>query len=187
MLCWSVAAWCFAPSRLPTPHPQVIVCESAPLFLGHATAAALSDSGIMVTVISDAAVFAMMARVDKVLIGCHAVVANGGLITQSGAHAVAIAAKHHKVPVVCVTGMYKLCPLYPHDQDSINELLSPTMVLKFEEADTVGSVSAVNPQFDYVPPKLVDLLVTNLYGLQPSYVYRLLAEYYDSEDYDLDD
>lgn len=165
----------------------MIVCESAPLFLGHATAAALSDSGIMVTVISDAAVFAMMARVDKVLIGCHAVVANGGLITQSGAHAVAIAAKHHKVPVVCVTGMYKLCPLYPHDQDSINELLSPTMVLKFEEADTVGSVSVVNPQFDYVPPKLVDLLVTNLYGLQPSYVYRLLAEYYDSEDYDLDD
>jgi len=64
-----------------------------------------------VTVISDAAAFAMMARVDKVIIGCHAVVANGGLITESGVHGIAIAAKHHKVPVVCVTGMYKVCML----------------------------------------------------------------------------
>ena len=59
------------------------------------------------------------------------------------------------------------------------------MVLKFEDADTVDSVTVVNPQFDYVPPKLVDLLVTNQHGLQPSYVYRLLAEFYDAEDYDL--
>ena len=79
----------------------------------------------------------------------------------------------------------QLCPLFPHDQDTVNELLSPTMVLKFEDADTVNTVAVVNPQFDYVPPKLVDLLVTNLYGLQPSYVYRLLVEYYDTEDYEL--
>jgi len=79
----------------------------------------------------------------------------------------------------------QLCPVYPHNQDSINELLSPSMVLKFKDAETVESVEVVNPQFDYVPPKLVDLLVTNLYGLQPSYVYRLLVEYYDPKDYDL--
>ena len=77
----------------------------------------------------------------------------------------------------------QLCPLYPHDQDTFNELLSPSAVLSFEEADTMGTVHVTNPQFDYVPPKFVDLFVTNLYGLQPSYVYRLLAEYYDPEDY----
>lgn len=162
---------------------EVIVAETAPMFVGHDTAAALSGTGIIVTVINDAAVFGMMARVDKVILGCHAVMANGGIVTESGGHGVALAAKHHKVPVVCVTGMYKLCPLYPHDQDTFNELLSPTAVLSFEEADTMEKVAVVNPQFDYIPPKLVDLFVTNLYGLQPSYVYRLLAEYYTPEDY----
>lgn len=40
--------------------------------------------------------------------------------------------------------------------------------------------------FDYVPPELVSLLVTDIGGHIPSYVYRLLAEYYSREDYTLD-
>ena len=40
--------------------------------------------------------------------------------------------------------------------------------------------------FDYVPPELVSLLVTDIGGHIPSYVYRLLAEYYSREDYTLE-
>ena len=51
----------------------------------------------------------------------------------------------------------------------------------------------MNPQFEYIPPDLVDLFITNVSvvpqlqsgGHQPSYVYRLLSEYYSPEDYDL--
>lgn len=59
--------------------------------------------------------------------------ANGGLIAQNGMHMLALAAKHHSVPFVVCTGLYKLCPLYPYDQDTFNELRSPSEVLKFEE------------------------------------------------------
>jgi translation initiation factor eIF-2B subunit beta len=45
-----------------------------------------------------------------------AVMANGGLLAESGAHNIAMAAKHHSVPVVVVAGLYKLSPLYAFDQ-----------------------------------------------------------------------
>ena len=121
----------------PTPNssffrsPKVIVAETAPSFTGQEMAVRLSDSNVTTTLITDAAVFAMMARVNKVVIPTHAVMANGGLLVQAGGHAVALAAKHHAVPVVCVTGLYKLCPLYPHDQDTFNDLQSPSPILRY--------------------------------------------------------
>lgn len=46
-------------------------------------------------------------------------------------------------------------------------------------------VHVANPMFDYVPPELISLFVTDTGGYTPSYIYRLLAEYYTREDYDL--
>lgn len=59
----------------------------------------LSKSNIQTIFIPDSAVFAMMSRVNKVIIGTHTVLANGGLRASSGIHAVALAAKHYSVPV----------------------------------------------------------------------------------------
>lgn len=91
------------------------------------------------------------------------VVANGGLISLSGTHMLAQAAKKHSVPLVVCTGLYKLCPLYPHDQDTFNELMSPHEILKFEDVDTVEYVNVKNPAWDYIPPELIGLYVTNTY------------------------
>jgi translation initiation factor eIF-2B subunit beta len=160
---------------------KVIVAESAPLFEGQEMARLLSLAGIDTTVINDSAIFAMMARVNKVVMPTRAVMANGGLMTRAGGHMVALAAKHHSVPLVCVTGLFKLCPLYPHDQNSFNDLKSPNPVLHFEEK-AMDQVDVINPAYDYVPPELVDLFITNNGGHQPSYIYRLLQEYYSPED-----
>jgi len=40
-----------------------------------------------------------MSRVDKVIIGTHTVLANGGLKCIAGAYPVALAAKYYNVPV----------------------------------------------------------------------------------------
>ncbi len=93
------------------------------------------------------------------------VVANGGLISLTGTHMLAQAAKKHSVPLVVCTGLYKLCPLYPHDQDTFNELMSPNEILKFEDVDTVEYVNVKNPAWDYIPPELIGLYVTNTYVL----------------------
>ena len=42
-------------------------------------------------------------------------------------------------------------------------------------------VHVPNPAYDYIPPELVSLLVTDTGGYTPSYVYRLLTEYYSRE------
>lgn len=39
-----------------------------------------------------------------------------------------------------------------------------------------------NPAYDYVPPHLISLFITDSGGHAPSYVYRLLAEYYNADD-----
>lgn len=166
---------------------QVIVCESAPYFGGQDMAKCLVKAGINTTIIRDSSVFAVMPLVDKVLLCTHAVMANGGLIAPSGSQMVALAAREHSVPVVCITSLLKLCPLYPHDLFSFNELSSPAAVLDYEGSlPLLDKAQVLNPEYDYVAPELLDLYVTNTGGHEPSYVYRLLAESYHPEDRSLD-
>ena len=46
-------------------------------------------------------------------------------------------------------------------------------------------VHVCNPVYDYIAPELISLFVTDTGGYTPSYVYRLLAEYYSAADYGL--
>jgi translation initiation factor eIF-2B subunit beta len=117
---------------------EVVVSEMAPSLEGHAMAQALAKAGIATTVVTDAAIFAVMARVNKVIVGCQAVLANGGITSLTGVHAVAVAAKHYNVPLVVCTGMYKLAPVFPHDQYSFNELRSPADVSKLDPAGGIA-------------------------------------------------
>lgn len=160
---------------------EVIVCESAPIFDGHRQAVSLSSAPkpIETTLISDAAMFAMMPSVNKVIIGCHAVMANGGLIVRSGGLAIALAARHHAVPFVVLTGLHKLTPLYPFDQATFNEYHNPAELATF---GLNNQIKVENPAYDYIAPDLVTLLLTNGGGHNPSYVYRLLADHYHPMD-----
>ncbi|XP_061999250.1 uncharacterized protein LOC133716572 [Rosa rugosa] len=102
-------------------------------------------------------------------------------------------AQRHAVPFVVLAGSHKLCPLYPHNPEVLlNELRSPSELLDFGEFSDAcmdfrsgtGSplLHVVNPTFDFVPPKLVSLFITDTGGHNPSYMYRLLADYYSADD-----
>lgn len=137
---------------------KVIAVESAPTLNGQQMAHSLSENGIDVTVIPDSAVFAMMARVNKVVIPAAAVVANGGLIAQSGLQNIALAAKKYSVPVVCVAGLIKLCPLYAHDLDVLNELIAPSNIYNYE--DTVENVRSLHiPSCTWISTSRLSLLI----------------------------
>lgn len=161
---------------------EVVVAESAPSLAGQEMAKSLAAAGIETTVISDSAVYAIMARVNQVLLPCRAMIANGGLIAPCGGHMAALAAKELSVPVVCVTGLFKLSPVYRHDQDAFNDLKSPSALIPYAEAAALEQVDILNPAYDYIPPELVDLYITNTGGYQTSYVYRLMGELYDARD-----
>ena len=162
---------------------DVIVAETAPGGEGQQTAVALAEAGISTTLIADAAVFAMMARVNKVIVGAHGVMANGGLVATAGCHLLALAAQHASVPLVACAGLYKLTPLFPSGPESFNMLLSPQPMVQYDEG--LQGVHVPNPAYDYVPPELVALLITNSGPSHASYIYRLLAEYYNQDDHDL--
>jgi len=161
-----------------TTNFEVIVCETAPKFTGHETARDLAKAGIKTSLVPDAAVFALMSRVDKVIITAHGIMATGGIIAQAGALMIAHAAKAHQVPVLVLSGSYKLTPLHPIDSLTYNELLSPNMVYRTEEDDLPTNVTAIVPAFDYVPPKLVDLILCNQEGYTSENIYRAFNTLY---------
>jgi translation initiation factor eIF-2B subunit beta len=122
----------------------------------------LTEAGIKVIMIPDSAVFAIMSRVNKVILATHSVLANGGLVAAAGAKMIAQAAQAHQTPVVVLTGIYKLSPIYPFDVDELIEWGDAGAVARYEDAEFVEKVDVVNPVFDYVPPELVDLYISNL-------------------------
>ncbi|XP_065206969.1 translation initiation factor eIF2B subunit beta [Planococcus citri] len=167
---------------------EVIVCECASHNYGRDMALNLTKNKIQTTLIADSSIFGIMSRVNKVIIGTQAVMANGGLRAICGTHAVALAAKYYSVPVIVLAGLYKLSSQYlcTHE-DKFNQFLSPEPVLKYSEGVLTTLVHVYNPLFDYVPPELVTLFISNAGGNAPSYVYRLLSELYHADDSDLYD
>ncbi|XP_060536079.1 translation initiation factor eIF-2B subunit beta [Cylas formicarius] len=166
---------------------NVVVVEGAPLYNGHSMAENLVKNGISTILIPDSAVFAMMSRVNKVIIGTHAILANGGLRAINGTHTLALAAKRYSVPVMVLAHMFKFTPTYigSHDHKSFNICASPANVIPQALGPVLNKVSVENPIYDYVPPELVTLFITHQGGNSPSYVYRILSELYHPDDYDI--
>lgn len=165
---------------------QVIVSEGAPFCHGHDMAVLLARSNIRTTVIPDSAIFSVLSRVTKVIIGTHSVTANGGLKGVSGAYGLALAAKHHSVPLIVLAAMFKYTPEYlvSHDQSAFNKIACPAKVLPLHRRDLVNRVDVMNPVFDYVPPELITVLIAGeKEGHAPSYVYHKLSTLYHRKDY----
>ncbi|PVU98020.1 hypothetical protein BB561_000154 [Smittium simulii] len=159
----------------------VIIAETAPWYSGHKLAASLASLNIETIIISDSAVFAMMSRVNKVIIGTKIVMANGGLIACAGSQMIAAAAKYHSIPVVVCASLYKLSPVFPFGQDNLNELEAPDGIFPYKD-EIVDQIDVLNPSTDYVAPELIDILVDHLGSHLPSYLYRLLQENYHPDD-----
>eukprot|EP01061_Rhynchopus_euleeides_P040775 TRINITY_DN7028_c0_g1_i1.p1 TRINITY_DN7028_c0_g1~~TRINITY_DN7028_c0_g1_i1.p1 ORF type:complete len:421 (+),score=123.92 TRINITY_DN7028_c0_g1_i1:149-1264(+) len=175
---------------------QVIICEAAPECNGHELAVKLQGHDIDTTLIPDTLAHAYMARVSKVLLGTFLVVANGGLVAPAGTHGVAVAAQVHRVPVIVLTAMIKLTPVYPSttDMGEFGRLRNPAEVMPLSsvlsavcDPDAAPSnwVQVLSSSVDYVPPEQIALFVTNDdagRAYAPYYVYRLLHQLYNPED-----
>jgi translation initiation factor eIF-2B subunit beta len=122
----------------------------------------LQSAGITVILMTDASIFAIMSRVNKVILATHAVIANGGLVAAAGARMIAKAAKVHRTPVIVVSGVYKFSPEYPFEFASLIEYGDPGSIVGYDDGTLVERLQVDNPLYDYVPPELVDLYITNL-------------------------
>lgn len=166
---------------------QVIVAAEGQSMTGHRMAHALSlHPNISVTLVPDSAVYALMSRVHKVLFSPQAVMADGGAICCAGHLMTILAAKEYSVPVVGVTGIYKLSPLFSHNQShALTIMNSPSEVLPYDSPIDLSGVEVLIPAYDFIPPEFIQLYITNNGSHQPSYIYRLLSEFFHPQDYAL--
>uniref|UniRef100_A0A5F8ATZ7 Translation initiation factor eIF2B subunit beta n=1 Tax=Macaca mulatta TaxID=9544 RepID=A0A5F8ATZ7_MACMU len=119
----------------------------------------------------------------QVIIGTKTILANGALRAVTGTHTLALAAKHHSTPLIVCAPMFKLSPQFPNEEDSFHKFVAPEEVLPFTEGDILEKVSVHCPVFDYVPPELITLFISNIGGNAPSYIYRLMSELYHPDDH----
>ena len=146
----------------------------------------LTSAGVTVILVPDSAIFALMSRANKVVLGANAILANGSVLAAAGTNMVAKAARHHRVPVVVLCGTFKLSPVYPHDPESFIEFGSVEKVVGSGDGEMREAVSGVvNPLTDFVDVADVDLFVTNLGGCSTGYVYRVIRDQYREEDLEL--
>lgn len=142
-----------------TGHSKIVPEEETNFELLHKPLAA---AGITVILIPDSAVFAVMSRVNKVILDTNVVLANGALIASAGSKTIAKAANFHRTPVVVLSGVYQLSPENPSDANSLIEYGDASKVFAYEDGNLVNHLDVENPLHDYVPAELIDLFITNL-------------------------
>ena len=112
----------------------VIIAENAPSLDGHILASNLQKNcpNITVTLIPDACIYAIMCRVNKVILSSIAVLADGGSICPCGYTMIANSAKDFSVPVICLATTSMLTPLFAHTQEMLlSQLNSPADILPY--------------------------------------------------------
>jgi methylthioribose-1-phosphate isomerase len=149
---------------------EVFACETRPLLQGaRLTAWELQHAGIPVTVLTEGAAAALLARgaIDAVIVGADRVAANGDAANKIGTYALAVAARHHAVP------FYVAAPRSTLDLATAD---GAAIAIEQRDGDEVRAAAGLppdvavwNPAFDVTPASLITALVTDAGVLRPPY------------------
>lgn len=105
-----------------------------------------------------------MPRITKLVIGCHSVLANGGLFALSGTLSAVLAARSHAKPIVVASGQYKFAPVWNlyHDHGAF-DFQGPSGLVGPEGEGVLlaEGVESEAAYWEYIRPELIDLFVTN--------------------------
>lgn len=126
----------------------------------------LIAAGITVINILNSGLTAYMSRVDKVILGAKAIVANGSVMATAGSAAIARAAKEHGTAVIVLSGVYKLSPANPFAEDSLIEWGDSSSFVNFSNGTMVNNVEIRSALTEMVPSAFIDTYITNLYVLR---------------------
>ena len=156
----------------------VVVPEGAPSYNGSKFARKLSrEKSIRAIVIPDSAIFALLPRVNKVIVPARAVLCNGGIVSFSLTHSIALAAKHYAKPFIALYWVMKLAEKVARPGATFTTLLEPEKI--FEKENHLSSnVIALNAESDYVPPELITLMINEDGAHCPADVFSLVQENY---------
>lgn len=152
---------------------RVVVVDSRPRLEGKHTLRSLVRVGVPVSYLLIPAASYVLPEVSKVLLGAHALLANGSVMSRVGTAQLALVARANNVPVLVCCETYKFCERVQTDAFVSNELDDPDDLL-CERGEHVAlanwqnhaSLRLLNLVYDVTPPELVDLVITEL-GMIP--------------------
>jgi len=154
----------------------VYACETRPRLQGaRLTAWELLQNGIPFKLLADGAAAYLMSRgeIDAVLAGADRIAANGDSANKIGTYGLAVAARHHGIPMFIVAPTSTIDPTtasgasIPIEERAEDEVLAPRG-MRFAPA----GASAWNPAFDVTPAELITVIVTETAVHRPPVVFR---------------
>jgi translation initiation factor eIF-2B subunit delta len=151
---------------------RVIVVDSRPDNEGMEMLDSLVSQGIDCTYVLINAISFIMPEVTKVLLGAHALMANGYVMSRVGTAQIALVAKAFNVPVLVCCETHKFSERVQTDAFVHNEMGDPDMLV-YNKNTNVSSVylkdwksnnnlTPLNLRYDITPPELVTLVVTEI-------------------------
>ncbi|KAK8863810.1 Translation initiation factor eIF-2B subunit beta [Tritrichomonas musculus] len=159
----------------------IFVTERAPEYDGLKMAEELKQTKNNVIVIPDSAVFAVLPKVSKIIIPVFSVLANGGVVSYSLSHSVALAAKHYSTPFIALYWSLKLTDRMPLPGKFFTTLHQPSQI--FRKTDpTVSNVVAMNIEYDYIPPELITLFINEEGAHSTADVFNLVLQMYGEDE-----
>uniref|UniRef100_A0A182WKR4 Translation initiation factor eIF2B subunit delta n=1 Tax=Anopheles minimus TaxID=112268 RepID=A0A182WKR4_9DIPT len=121
------------------------------------------------------AVSYVMPEVTKVLLGAHALLANGSVMSRVGTAQIALVAKSYNVPVLVCCETHKFTERVQTDAFVYNEIGNPNELVlaprtrdhteakpMLADWETITSLTILNFHYDVTPPELVTAVVTEV-------------------------
>ncbi len=154
---------------------EVYVTEARPELRGREMARAVASLGFETHLIVDAAARVFMNDVDDVLMGAEAVAADGAVLSKVGAATIALVAKEARTRVMVAAGTYKFSPetlvgVPMKVEEGLHRLVAG------EEPTGVENLHVRCPLYDVIPPRYVDVIITERGVIPPEGVYFLIRE-----------
>jgi translation initiation factor eIF-2B subunit delta len=140
----------------------VVVVDGLPWLEGREMLRRLVEKGLSCTYVLITAASFIMREATKVLLGAHALLANGYVMSQAGSSQVALLAHSHNVPVLVCCENHKFCERAQTDAFVYNELGDLHWSKIKEKGKTPTNLTCLSLAYDITPPDLVTAVVTEL-------------------------
>jgi translation initiation factor eIF-2B subunit delta len=151
---------------------SVIVVDSRPDYEGQEMLKSLTMEGISCTYVLINAISFIMPKVTKVLLGAHALLANGYVMSRVGTAQISMVANYFNVPVLICCETHKFSERVQTDSFVYNELGDPNALARNKNSKTsfeylkdwesIPHLTPLNLRYDITPPELITAVVTEV-------------------------
>ncbi|CAG9800639.1 unnamed protein product [Chironomus riparius] len=151
---------------------SVVVVDSRPDHEGQEMLKSLTMEGISCTYVLINAISFIMPKVTKVLLGAHALLANGYVMSRVGTAQISMIANSYNVPVLVCCETHKFSERVQTDSFVYNEIGDPNALVKnknskgvfehLKDWESIPHLTPLNLRYDITPPELVTVVVTEV-------------------------